>query len=73
METKEKKTGETQGVARERKKTLTLTLEQLDELSTNPELCKQIVAIVNGSEGNMKGNMAFEIAKAMQKQQKLKI
>lgn len=54
------------------KKTVSLTVDQLDEISTNPDLAKQMIAIINGSDGNMKGNMAFEISKAMLKQKMLK-
>lgn len=56
-----------------RAKTLSLTANQLNEMIEKPELGKLVISQLEASEGNLKGNMAFAIAKAMAKQIKLKM
>lgn len=73
METKQKTTVETQGVSRETKKTVSLTTEQLEAMELNPELTRTIISLIKNSDGNLKGNMAFNMAKMLIKQTKLKM
>lgn len=65
---KEEKTVETQGVDSARKRTVSLNVDQIKEIIENPKLGSFIIAQIETSEGNLKGNMAFGIAKAMAKQ-----
>lgn len=56
-----------------RAKTVSLTAKQIREIGNDKELSELIANQIDNSEGNLKGNLAFAIAKAIKQQQKLKI
>lgn len=59
--------------SQKRPKTASFTAAQVREISTNKELGEAIANQIDESEGNLKGNIAFAVAKAILKQTKLKI
>lgn len=72
METKEKTTVETQGVeTKKREKTISLTSKQIGEIIETPIIGIELINQIDQSEGNLKGNIAFAIAKAITRQTKL--
>ena len=59
--------------SQKRAKTASFTAEQIREIASNKELGEAIALQIDNSEGNLKGNLAFAIAKAVLKQTKIKI
>lgn len=74
MENNTKK-AESNKVAESKKRavTISITAEQIKELGENEALRNSIIEQMNASEGGLKGNMAFAIAKAVLKQTKIEI
>lgn len=73
METNTTATQENANKVSKREKTVSLTAVQITEIANSKELGKLIVDQIELSEGNLKGNMAFNVAKAMAKQLKIKL